>query len=307
VNMSIYRRGVDQSLFDLFTCLYCWADDNTKVPEIAEWLEEQYEWVPSPLNLCYHYIPIKHKDRIAINQAMNWFWADRQSEVLFVPSEGEKPGWTMQPQDMIIWKGMEVLCYSRRYCKGSPVTGAVYVVESWDVQKITVSLHPDYIGEKFLEAPPPEPVDEGEGEVSDDEALEDLGEAAVDRAAVERKVGTKVIYDLTHKRFSELMRPQFALVYASIQGRTLNKRICLMDLKNPKMTVRDLITAMSRPTKQSDLKVLPWVNQPQFMKKIYERIAENQIDLRAKAAEIHKESLVPSERCTPSPVGRLDP
>ena len=150
-------------------------------------------------------------------------------------------------------------------------------------------------------------MDEGKGDVSDDEALEDLGEAAVDRAAVERKVGTKVIYDLTHKRFSELMRPQFALVYASTQGRTLNKQICLMDLKNPKMTVRDLITAMSRPTKQSDLKVLPWVKQPQFMKNIYERIAENQLDLRAKAAEIRKESLVLSERRTPSPVGRLDP
>ena len=91
---------------------------------------------------------------------MNWLWADRQPEVLFVPSEGEKPGWTMQPQDMIIWKGMELLCYSRRYCKKSPVTGAVYLVESWDAQKITVSLHPDYNGEKLFDTPPAEPVDD---------------------------------------------------------------------------------------------------------------------------------------------------
>jgi hypothetical protein len=47
---------------------------------------------------------------------------------------------------------------------------------------------------------------------SDDEALEDLGEAAVDRAAVQRETQGKVSYDLTHKRFSELMRPQFSLV-----------------------------------------------------------------------------------------------
>jgi hypothetical protein len=42
--------------------------------------------------------------------------------------------------------------------------------------------------------------------------LEDLGEAAVDRAAVQRETQGKVSYDLTHKRFSELMRPQFSLV-----------------------------------------------------------------------------------------------
>jgi hypothetical protein len=77
-----------------------------------------------------------------------------------------------------------------------------------------------------------------------------------------------------------------------------------MDLKNPKMTVRDLITSMSRPTKQSDLKVLPWAKQRQFMEKIYERIAENQLDLRGKAAEIRARSLDPSERRTPSRVGR---
>jgi hypothetical protein len=136
---------------------------------------EHYSHVATPLDLCYHYICIKHTDRIAINHAMNWMWATHQSEVLFVPCEGEKPGWTMQPQDMLIWKGMELLCYSRRYAKNSPVTGAVYVVEGWDAQKITVSLHPDYLGKKLFEAPPPVPVDEEEGEASDDEALEDLG------------------------------------------------------------------------------------------------------------------------------------
>ena len=304
VKMSVYRRGIDQSLFDLFTCLYCYADDDTKVPEIADWLTENYEWIQSPQNLCHHYIVIKHKDRIAINQAMNWLWADHHSDVLFVPSDGEKPGWTMQPQDMIIWKGMELLCYSRRYCKKSPVTGAVYVVESWDAQKITVSLHPDYIGEKLFEAPPAEPVDEGEGDASDDEALEDLGEAAVDRAAVERKVGDKVIYDLTHKRFSELMRPQFGLVYASIQGRTLKEKICLMDLKSSKMTVRDIITAMSRPTRQSDLKVMPWGKQTPFMELIEEKIVHKELDLRARAADINVKGLVPSDRPIPSRVGR---
>jgi len=219
-----------------------------------------------------------------------------------VPCEGEKPGWTMQPQDMIIWKGMELLCYSRKYSKNSPVTGAVYVVESWDSQKITVSLHPDYLGQKLFEAPPAAPEDDPEGDASDDEALEDLGEAPVDRAAVQRQVGNKVIYDLTHKRFSELMRPQFSLVYASIQGRTLRDKICLMDLDSDKMTVRDIITAMSRPTKQSDLKVMSSKAQNNFLSAINERIANKQLDLHVKALEIARK--VPSERRIPSRVGR---
>ena len=182
----------------------------------------------------------------------------------------------------------------------------VYLVESWDAQKITVSVHPDRNGEKLFDAPPAEPVDDenAEGAASDDEALEDLGDAAVDRAAVERKVGDKVIYDLTHKRFSELMRPQHALVYASIQGRTLKDKICLMDLKNPKMTVRDIITAMSRPTRQSDLKVMSTGKQHNFMEDIYERIEHKQFDLQARAAKITARSLIPSERRTPSRIGR---
>jgi hypothetical protein len=186
---------VDQSLFDLFTSLYCYADDDRKVPEIADWLVEHFGHTPTARDLCRCYVVVRHRDRIAINHAMNWLWAEHQSEVLFVPCEGEKPGWTMQPQDMIVWKGMELLCYSRRYSKGSPVTGAVYVVDGWDAQKVTVSLHPDYEGKKLFEVPPPAPDDEGDA--SDDETLEDLGEASVDRAAAQRQVGNKVIYDLS--------------------------------------------------------------------------------------------------------------
>ena len=172
-------------------------------------------------------------------------------------------------------------------------------MESWDSQKITVSLRPDYAGKKLFEAPVV-PDDEGDG--SDDEALEDLGDAVVDRAAVQRQVGDKVIYDLSRKRFSELMRPQFSLVYVSIQGRTIKEKICLMDVKSDKMTVRDIIAAMSRPTKQSDLKVMSCSTQRTFLESIYERIAAKKLDLHAKALEIS--ARVPSERRIPSRIGR---
>ncbi|MBM3300888.1 MAG: hypothetical protein FJY85_13150 [Deltaproteobacteria bacterium] len=115
-------------------------------------------------------------------------------------------------------------------------------------------------------------------------------------------MGDKTVYDLSHKRCSELMRPQFSLVYASIQGRTLREKICLMDLESNKMTVRDIITAMSRPTKQSDLKAMSYTAQCNFLNSINERINHKQMDLHAKALEIA--GRIPSERRIPSRVGR---
>ena len=56
-------------------------------------------------------------------------------------------------------------------------------------------------------------------------------------------------FALTHKRASEQLRLQHALCYASIQGRTFrDTHIILLDLDNKNVTMRDLITAMSRPT-----------------------------------------------------------
>jgi len=98
------------------------------------------------------------------------------------------------------------------------------------------------------------------------------------------------------------MRPQFGLVYASIQGRTLKEKICLLDLHSSKMTVRDIITAMSRPTKQSDLKVMSYGAQYSFLDNIRLKISNKELDLHKKALEIA--SRAPSERRTPSRVGR---
>ena len=123
VSLTEYRRGTDQELFDMYTSLYKDADDDSKVPEIVEHLRGIY---PYPnMKKCDHFFVISHKKRMLLNHAMNWLVADEQADIEFIPSLGEKPGMTMRPQDMIIWKGMQLLCYSRRYTKNSPVTGAV--------------------------------------------------------------------------------------------------------------------------------------------------------------------------------------
>jgi hypothetical protein len=175
------------------------------------------------------------------------------------------------------------------------------VVESWDAEGVTFSLHPDYVGERLVEATEAEPELEDEPP-SDDEALEDLGDAADDKGVTKRVLGNKTLYKLTYKRTSELMRPQHALVYASIQGRTMKQRICLMDVTSPKMTVRDIITAISRPTQRSDLKVMSEKQQRELLRDLEERVNCDTLNLRHRVQELMSEP--PSQRRTPTRIGR---
>jgi hypothetical protein len=56
-------------------------------------------------------------------------------------------------------------------------------------------------------------------------------------------------FTMTHKKATEILRLQHALCYASIQGRTFrDTHLVLLDVDNPNVTMRDLITAISRPT-----------------------------------------------------------
>ena len=144
-----------------------------------------------------------------MNRAMNYAAAARQNRVLFLPEE-DVPGATNKPQSMIVWEGLELLCSCRRYESNSPVTGAVYVVKTWNDKTITVSLHRDYLFDAQGEAPE---------------------------------------FAVSHRKAAEIMRLQFAICIAAIQGRTFREtHVGLMDLANPHVTMRDLITAISRPT-----------------------------------------------------------
>jgi hypothetical protein len=56
-------------------------------------------------------------------------------------------------------------------------------------------------------------------------------------------------YVLTHKKAASVLRLQFAICIAAIQGRTFRDiHVGLLDLESPNLTMRDVITAMSRPT-----------------------------------------------------------
>jgi hypothetical protein len=265
-----------------------------------------------------YYLVLSHKKRMMLNHAINWACAHTRSgdDLEFIKSSfSEKPGWTMQPQDMIVWKGMELLCYSRRgSSKNTPTTGAVYVVDGWDGSFLTVSLHDDYLGEALFNAPAPEQVAEVSEDESDPEELEEIPARAPpgpDRECtmrVERRRradGTfveKKVFRLTYRRASEILRPQHALVYAAMQRRTLRSSVVLLDLDSGKVTMRDVITAMSRPTKGSDLHFATSQQQQELFKDIEQKMARNYYNLKKLVDD--KRAAPESQRVSPSRVGR---
>jgi hypothetical protein len=83
----------------------------------------------------------------------------------------------------------------------------------------------------------------------DSEPEEDESDSEDDEDVEELQATEEISYKLTFERAAQILRPQFALCYASIQGRTFrNKHIGLLDLHSRALTMRDIITATSRPT-----------------------------------------------------------
>ena len=148
----------------------------------------------------------------------------------------------MKPQAMIIWPGMELLCYNRRFSTNCPKAGTVYIVQDWDHKSVVIKLHPDYVFEQIEDLAPP--LDESESE-SDNDDEEQEGEVP----AEECSTTDGIFYKLSFSKAAQILRPQFALCYASIQGRTFrNKHIGLLNVWSRALGMRDIITAASRPT-----------------------------------------------------------
>ena len=133
------------------------------------------------------------------------------------------------------------------------------MVQTWDSQTVTVRLHEDYRQNFKQQSPEPAILPEEEEEDEEDATSEpdDFGEDDDSAPAQKPPKGYKFVdlsetagvYVLSHAQAARIMRPQHALVYANIQGRTMReKHIAMMDTSNSHFTVRHLIVATSRAT-----------------------------------------------------------
>ena len=268
LNLSKNRRTSEKKLFDDMMALYPFADDERRKPITLAHLRGEYPlsaW-DAPVGT---YMVVTHQKRMLLNQMVNWKLAAEQPNVEFLPCYGELPGASNQPQDMLVWPGLELLCYSRRSLKNHPVSGVVYVVEKCAGGYLWIRQHDDYDGQPLIRAEGVEPaeavesdeeaeVDVDDGAESDPDVVEDLPEnRRADPACVKKVVEVrradgsmvkKDTFKMTYRRANELLRLQHACVYAQMQGRTFRSSVALLDLDKPYVTMRDVITAMGRPT-----------------------------------------------------------
>ena len=242
VKLTTYRRGIDHELFRFYTGLYPIADEMAGSNLYSLTVRNASRMYPTK-DECDCYFVVKHEHRILINRFVNFKMATQHSKKRYIPApEDESTKVYMKPQAMIVWPGMELICYNRKVSKGSPITGAVYIVQDWDEKSktIVVKLHPDYIFKQIEELTHAESDDEdGEEDEESEEGVEEVAETDGD-----------LVYKLSFAKASQILRPQFALCYASIQGRTFrDKHIGLLNYtQNRTLGMRDIITASSRPT-----------------------------------------------------------
>jgi len=273
LNLSKNRRGTDPKLFKDMVDLYPFADDMSRKHSEVKRLLREYP-MPAWDKQVSTYFVVKHSDRVSLNQMANWKLAANRPEIEFLRHHGELRGELNQPQDMIVWPGLELICSARRGYKNHPLSGVVYVVEKWAGGYLYIRQHDDYDGKPLItpstaaEEPELDDPDDAELEVdagyeSDPDVVEDLPEsrrtdAACVKTVVEVKradgsVVKKDTFKMTFKRASELLRLQHATVYAQMQGRTFRGSIALLDLHKEYVTMRDIITSMGRPTKGEHL------------------------------------------------------
>jgi len=247
VKMTVYRRGTDRELFDRYCGLYDCAD-NTDSNFINSKVVEARSWYPFNGEEIDTYFVLSHKHRVILNACTNRRLAARQDEKLFLKSPGEMHGATMQPQDVYIWKGMELVCCTRKHKTKSVSNGAVYYVVSWTDAVVKVRLHPDYICTFSVDSLKSKPLEENEIDEEVDD-LEDDDDMEEEDAEIAPEPEDKYAFSLSHEAAARLLRVQHALVYASIQGRTMRQtHIGLMDVHHENFTIRHLIVALSRAT-----------------------------------------------------------
>jgi hypothetical protein len=156
------------------------------------------------------------------------------------------------------------------------VTGAVYVVKHWDSKSVTVQLHENYRFKKIEELKPLEEEVDNEP-ASDDEEFEDVPVA-------DCSTTDNITYKLSLKKAGQILRLQFALCYASIQGRTFrDKHIGLMRYNGTLVNMRDIITATSRPTHSS---FLHFINTEDTNQIFYAASRFNDADLQRECERI---------------------
>jgi hypothetical protein len=185
-----------------------------------------------------------------INTVVNEIRKDQHAEKRWMPWEKEPlPGFTMQPQSLWIWKGMEVIGCTRKSMGKVIVNGYSYTITGFDDENVHLKVFPEY-AKKEEEAVD---VEAAEADAEEEEQGEDEEEAEEVDVEVD-----PAVFQVTHETFMKHFRQADALPVCYSQGRTYrNKKVLLMDTESPHYTMRHLIVAISRVTNGNDIWIAP--------------------------------------------------
>ena len=177
VHFTQYRRG-DESARPLFD-FYCSLHQRLKLQNQRAMLDASLEEAKERFKAC-PVIPdvilcASHYKRRLLNHAVNMTLARQEDETLFIPCTKTKAlGVTMVPQDMTIWKGLELLGCIHQSNSKTVINGVLYVVHGWDDHFVYLNVH-----ERYQQQPDDDSDEEPEPEDQDDDAVEDPAEGDV--------------------------------------------------------------------------------------------------------------------------------
>ena len=140
LEISEYRRGKDQALFDFFFSMYGYTDVAKMVTESRRRYPAACDPMQNPLVLC-----VSHVKRREVNRIQNARVAPAGATLLEYDDSVPVKGTTMQPQSMRVWEGIELIgCPRGSGQKLGIVQGVMYHVTTVSEDTLTVVMQTEY-------------------------------------------------------------------------------------------------------------------------------------------------------------------
>ena len=140
IQLDIYKRGQDQSLFDFYHGLYSTdVDDQTLTQDNVAAACAMFK-MRTEVDI-QHYFVLSHRKRLLLNAWKNTEEAHGKDTV-FIKSAGNMFGTTAPTQDMLLWVGIELVGCAGT--SGKVANGVPYEVTAITEDTITVTM-----GEEF--------------------------------------------------------------------------------------------------------------------------------------------------------------
>ena len=139
ITLQTYRRGADPELFEWFHGLYGQQDARGLAEESRARYPAECDPNCNPQILC-----LSHKKRMLINALQNTRLKPEGALLCEWQGEENLCGAKMQPQDMFVWVGLELIGCPRGSGRHLTVQGVIYIVSGITDTHLELRMRPEY-------------------------------------------------------------------------------------------------------------------------------------------------------------------